>query len=247
MRPIVLIPARLASTRLPKKPLAEIAGKPMIVHVLERAEAAGVGPVAVACAEAEIAAVVRAAGGQAVLTDPDLPSGSDRIWQALQRLDPEGAYDVVVNVQGDLPTLPPEEVQSVLLPLEDAACDIATLASVITDAHERRGSDVVKIAAALAPSRPIARALYFSRAPIPWAGPEDSLPLLHHIGIYAYRRTALQRFVALPPSPLEERERLEQLRALEAGLRIDVALVDTLPLGVDTPADLARARLLLGA
>ncbi len=246
MRPIVLIPARLASTRLPNKPLAPIAGKAMILHVLERALAADVGPVAVACADVEIAQAVESAEGQAIMTDPALPSGSDRIFQALQRLDPDGRHDVVVNLQGDLPALPPQEVLSVLRPLKEPACDIGTLAAVIREPAERSSSDVVKVAAALGPERPVARAHYFSRAPIPWAGADDSGVLFHHIGIYAYRRAALERFVGLPPSPLEQRERLEQLRALESGLRIDVALVDSAPLAVDTPADLARARALLG-
>ncbi len=247
MRPIVIIPARLASTRLPNKPLAPIAGKAMIVHVFERAAAAGVGPVAVACAEEEIAQAIRDAGGQAVLTDPDLPSGSDRIHRALERLDPQGRYDVVVNVQGDLPTLPPPDIATALEPLQEPNCDIATLAASIEEEEERRSPNVVKIATALSPERRIARALYFSRAPIPWAGAEDSLPLYHHIGLYAYRRQALERFVSLPPSPLEKRESLEQLRALEAGFRIDVALVDSVPLGVDTPAHLDRARRILEA
>ncbi len=246
MRPIVLIPARLASTRLPNKPLAPIAGKAMILHVLERALAADVGPAAVACGDSEIAQAVEAAGGRAIMTDPALPSGSDRIHQALRRLDPEGRHDVVVNLQGDLPALPPEEVRSVLRPLEEPACDIATLAAPIRDQAERGSPDVVKVAAALGQDRPIARAHYFSRAPIPWTGKDDSGALFHHIGIYAYRRAALERFVGLPPSPLEQRESLEQLRALEAGLRIDVALVDRPPLSVDTPADLARARAELG-
>ncbi len=246
VRPIVIIPARLASTRLPNKPLADIAGKPMIVHVYERAAAAGVGPVAVACAEEEIAEAVRAAGGEAVLTDPELPSGSDRIHQALERLDPRGAYDVVVNVQGDLPTLPPADITTALAPLqEEPDCAIATLAAIIDRDEERRSPNVVKVAAALSTERPIARALYFSRAPIPWAGADDRLPLFHHIGLYAYRRKALEAFVSLPPSPLERRESLEQLRALEGGFRIDVALVDSVPLGVDTPADLERARSIL--
>ena len=247
MRPIVLIPARLASTRLPNKPLADIAGKPMILHVLERAQAAGVGPVAVACCETAVAERVEAAGATAVMTDPDLPSGSDRIHQALLRLDPAGTHDVVINVQGDLPTLPPEELRAALAPLADPACDIATLAAPIREPAERLSPDVVKVAAAFAGAARVARALYVSRAPIPWTGPDDSGPLLHHIGLYAYRRAALERFVALPPSPLERRERLEQLRALEAGMRVDVALVDSVPLGVDTPADLDRARRLLSA
>ncbi|MBC6416869.1 MAG: 3-deoxy-manno-octulosonate cytidylyltransferase [Rhodospirillales bacterium] len=246
MRPIILIPARLASTRLPGKPLATIAGKPMIVHVLERAQAAGVGPVAVACCEEAVAEAVTAAGGTAVMTDPGLPSGSDRVHRALQHLDPERRHDVVVNLQGDLPTLPPEDIVLALGPLAAANCHIGTLAARIDAAQERSNPNVVKIAAALSKERRMARALYFSRAPIPWTGKEDRRPLFHHIGIYAYRRAALERFVALPPSPLEQRESLEQLRALEAGMRIDVALVDSVPLGVDTAADLERARQILG-
>lgn len=243
--PIVLIPARLASTRLPGKPLAEIHGKPMIVHVLERALEADAGPVVVAAAEPEIVAAVEAAGGRAVLTEPDLPSGSDRIFQALRQLDPEGRHDRVVNLQGDLPTLDPALVRAVLAPLDDAAVDIGTLAVAITDPEERHNPNVVKPVCSFEHGRRIARALYFTRCSAPWDGGDAGLPLYHHIGIYAYRRAALERFVGLPPSPLERREKLEQLRALEAGLRVDVALVDTLPLGVDTPADLERARALL--
>jgi 3-deoxy-manno-octulosonate cytidylyltransferase (CMP-KDO synthetase) len=242
MRPIIVIPSRLASTRLPGKPLADIHGKAMIVHVLERALAADLGPVIVACAEPEIAAAVAAAGGRAILTRPDHPSGSDRIWEALGQADPAGRHDVVVNVQGDLPTIPPADIRAALAPLAEPAVDIATLAAAIHRAEERANPNVVKVAAALGAERRVARALYFSRAPVPWAGEADALPLFHHIGLYAYRRAALARFVALPPSPLELREKLEQLRALEAGMRLDVALVDSVPLGVDTPADLARAR-----
>jgi 3-deoxy-manno-octulosonate cytidylyltransferase (CMP-KDO synthetase) len=245
MRPIIVIPSRLASTRLPGKPLAEIHGRPMIVHVLERALAADLGPVVVACAEPEIAAAVTAAGGRAILTRPDHASGSDRIWEALGQADPAGRHDVVVNVQGDLPTIPPADIRAALAPLAEPAVEIATLAAAIHRAEERANPNVVKVAAALGPGRPVARALYFSRAPVPWAGEADALPLFHHIGLYAYRRAALARFVALPPSPLELREKLEQLRALEAGMRLDVALVDSVPLGVDTPADLARAREML--
>ena len=248
-RPIVMIPARLASTRLPDKPLADIHGAPMIVHVWRRAVEADLGPVVVACAEEAIAAAVRAAGGRAVLTRPDHASGSDRIFEALERLDPGRHHDAVVNVQGDLPTIAPEALRAVMAPLADPAVDIATLAVEIDDPAERANPNVVKVAVSLegafeAGAR-IGRAIYFSRAPVPWAGPEDAWPLYHHIGLYAYRRRALERFVALPPSPLERRERLEQLRALEAGMRVDVALVDTVPLGVDTPADLERARALL--
>ena len=241
MTPIVVIPTRLASTRLPGKPLADIHGEPMIVHVWRRAVEAAVGPVVVACAEAEIARAVERAGGRAMLTDPAHPSGSDRIAEAVRRLDPERRHDAVVNVQGDLPTLAAEAVRAALAALADPAVDIGTLATEIRDAAELQASQVVKIAIAFAPGRRVARALYFSRMAIPsGAGPH-----YHHIGLYAYRRTALERFVALPPGLLERRESLEQLRALEAGMRIDAALVDTVPLGVDTPADLARARELL--
>lgn len=244
--PIVLIPARLAATRLPGKPLAEIHGTPMIVHVWRRARAAKLGPVAVACAEPEIAAAVEAAGGTAVLTRPDHASGSDRIHEALGSLDPEGRHDAVINLQGDLPTIAPETIRAVLRPLADPEVAIASLVARITEPAERSDPAVVKAAVAFPDAAaPIARALYFSRAPVPWDGGDPGQPLYHHIGIYAFRRDALDRFVGLPPSALERRERLEQLRALEAGLRIDLALVDTVPLGVDTPADLARARELL--
>jgi 3-deoxy-manno-octulosonate cytidylyltransferase (CMP-KDO synthetase) len=201
--------------------------------------------VVVACAEQAIAEAVAAAGGSAVLTDPAHASGSDRIYEALTKVDPEGRHDAVVNLQGDLPTLDPALVRAVLQPLAEGPADIATLAVEIKDAEERRNPNVVKAAAGFTEGAASARALYFSRCPVPWDRDDESLPLYHHIGIYAYRRAALARFVALPPSPLEQRERLEQLRALEAGLRIDVARVDTLPLGVDTPADLERARALL--
>jgi 3-deoxy-manno-octulosonate cytidylyltransferase (CMP-KDO synthetase) len=240
-RPIVIIPARLAATRLPGKPLADIHGEPMIVHVLRRAEAAGVGPVLVACAEEAIKAAVERAGGRAVLTRPDHPSGSDRIHEALTRIDPAGRHDVVVNLQGDWPTADPAVIRAVLSPLGDAAVDVATLACRIVDAAELDNPNVTKVAVGFAPGQRIARALYFSRLPVPH-GPGEHY---HHIGLYAYRRAALERFVALPPAAIELRERLEQLRALQAGMRIDVALVDTAVFGVDTPADLARARELL--
>jgi 3-deoxy-manno-octulosonate cytidylyltransferase (CMP-KDO synthetase) len=241
--PIVMIPARLGSTRLPNKPLADIAGLPMIVQVCARAAEARVGPVLVAAAEREIAEAVERAGYRAVLTDPALPSGSDRIHQALREVDPEHRHDLVVNLQGDLPTLDPELITAALHPLRDPAVDIATIAAAIRIEEERHDPNVVKVAAAFASDRRIARALYFSRATIP-SGEGDHY---HHIGLYAYRRAALERFVTLPPGILERREKLEQLRALEAGMRIDVALVDTVPLGVDTPADLERARAILGA
>ncbi len=237
VNPLVLIPARLASTRLPRKPLADIAGAPMIVQVWRRACEADVGEVVVAADSVEIVDVVTSAGGRAVLTNPDHPSGSDRIFEALCRIDPDGRHDVIVNVQGDLPTIDPETVRAALAPLLDPAVDIATLATVIRREEERDDPNVVKVVGAeLSPGR--LRALYFTRATAPWG---DG-PLLHHIGLYAYRRAALTRFVGLKPSPLELRERLEQLRALEAGMRIDVMLVDTVPLGVDTPHDLERAR-----
>jgi 3-deoxy-manno-octulosonate cytidylyltransferase (CMP-KDO synthetase) len=238
MAPIVIIPARLAATRLPGKPLADIGGLPMIVHVLRRALAANIGPVAVACGDASIAAAVREAGGTAVDTDPALPSGSDRVWAALLALDPGGRHDVVVNLQGDLPTLPPAMLAAALAPLADLAVDIATLVAPITSQAEAASPSVVKAACAFAEGAQVAPALYFSRAAVP----SGEGPLWHHVGIYAYRRAALARFVALPPSPLEQREKLEQLRALEAGMRISVARVDHAPFGVDTPDDLARAR-----
>lgn len=244
LSPVIVIPARLASTRLPHKPLADIAGRPMIVHVMERAAAAEIGPVLVACAEEEIAAAVRAAGGTAVLTDPDLPSGSDRVEAALRKFDPSGRFDAVVNVQGDLPTIDPHSIRAAMSLLSDDAVEIGTIAAVIRDEAEKTDPNVVKAVFApygAADAAMRGRALYFSRATVP-AGEG---PVYHHIGLYAYRREALRRFVSLPPGLLEQRERLEQLRALENGMRIDVALVDTVPLGVDTPADLARAREIL--
>ncbi len=239
--PIVIIPARLEARRLPGKPLAEMAGEAMIVHVWRRAQEAEVGPVVVACGETEIAEVVEAAGGQAVLTRHDHPSGSDRVWEALQAVDPDGRHQAVVNLQGDLPLIEPAAVRAVLEPLTEPAVDIATLVAEIVDDDERSNPNVVKAALALESGARSGRALYFSRATVP-AGEG---PHYHHIGIYAYRREALERFVGLPPAALEKRERLEQLRALEAGMRIDGALVDTVPFGVDTPADLERARQLL--
>jgi 3-deoxy-manno-octulosonate cytidylyltransferase (CMP-KDO synthetase) len=231
----------MASTRLPGKPLADIHGRPMIVHVLDRAREADIGPVAIACAEAEVAEAVRNAGGTAVLTDPSLPSGSDRVHAALAALDPQGLHDVVVNLQGDLPTIPPVQLRAVLTPLADPGIDIATLVAPITDPVEASLPSVVKAACAFDRGRAVSPALYFSRAPIPYG----EGPLWHHIGVYAYRRTALARYVALPESPLERRERLEQLRALEAGMRIACARVDYAPFGVDTPDDLDRARRVL--
>jgi 3-deoxy-manno-octulosonate cytidylyltransferase (CMP-KDO synthetase) len=242
VNPIVIIPARMASTRLPGKPLADINGKPMIVHVLERGWEADLGPVAVACGDDVIAEAVRAAGGRAVLTDPDLPSGSDRVFAALAELDLDGRYDVVVNLQGDVPTITAAQLRPVIAPLDDPSCDIGTLVLPIASEQEANTASFVKAACAFAEGQMVAPALYFSRQPIPWG---DG-PRWHHVGIYAYRRTALARYVALPPSPLEIREHLEQLRALEAGMRIACARIDYGLFGVDTPEDLERARHLLG-
>ena len=242
MTTLILIPARLASTRLPDKPLAMIAGRPMIVHVAERARESRLGRVVVATDSAEIAAAVRAHGFEAVMTSAAHQSGSDRIFEALMAIDPERQVETVVNVQGDLPTIEPASIRAALAPLEDPAVDIATLCVDISREQERTDPNVVKaVGSPLSASR--LRALYFTRATAPWG----EGPLYHHIGLYAYRRAALERFVALPPSALERRERLEQLRALEAGMRIDVEIVQAAPLGVDTPEDLARAREILEA
>ncbi|MGC1778807.1 MAG: 3-deoxy-manno-octulosonate cytidylyltransferase [Xanthobacteraceae bacterium] len=237
---LILIPAREAATRLPGKPLADIGGEPMIAHVLRRAQAAAIGRVAVATDSAAIAAIVDKAGGIAVMTRPDHASGSDRIFEALGKLDSQARTEIVLNLQGDLPTIEPDLIRAALIPLADRAVDIATLAAEIKVAEERGNPNVVKVVGTpVGPSR--LRALYFTRATAPFG----EGPLYHHIGLYAYRRAALERFVALPPSPLERREKLEQLRALEAGMRIDVSIVDTVPLGVDTPEDLEKARAML--
>lgn len=243
LNPVVVIPARLAATRLPDKPLADIHGEPMIVHVWRRAVKAGIGPVVVACAEQVVADAVIAHGGTAVLTDPDHPSGSDRVWEALEKFDPERQFGAVVNVQGDLPTIDPMVIRAVFDPLQDPAVDVATLVAEITDDAERTNPNVVKAVVGFPVGARVARALYFSRATVP-ANPG---PHYHHIGLYAYTRPALQRFVALPQGVLEKREKLEQLRALENGMRIDAALVDTVPLGVDTPADLEKARAMIAS
>jgi 3-deoxy-manno-octulosonate cytidylyltransferase (CMP-KDO synthetase) len=239
-RILVLIPARMAATRLPGKPLLDIAGQPMIVHVLRRAEAAQIGRVAVATDTAEIAAAVGAHGFEAAMTRSDHPSGSDRIYEALGKLDPRGEAEIIVNLQGDFPTILPDNIRSVLGPLADPAVDIATLAAEIHTEEEGTNPNVVKVVGSPVAQRRL-RALYFTRATAPWG----EGPRYHHVGLYAYRRAALERFVTLPPSPLEQQEKLEQLRALEAGLRIDVTIVDTVPRGVDTPADLETARLIL--
>jgi 3-deoxy-manno-octulosonate cytidylyltransferase (CMP-KDO synthetase) len=241
--PVVIVPARMASTRLPGKPLADIHGQPMIVQVWRRAMEADIGPVVVACAEPEIADAVRDAGGEAVLTRPDHPSGSDRIHEALGIFDPDGRHDRVVNLQGDLPTIDPATVGASLRPLADPSVDIATLVAVIDDPAERDNPNVVKAVVAVADGGDMGRAIYFSRRAVPWGDGAH----YHHIGIYTYRRAALGRFVGLPPGVIEQRERLEQLRALENGMRIDAVIVGAIPLGVDTPEDLERARALLVA
>lgn len=240
MSHLILIPARLRATRLPGKPLADLCGRPMIVQVADRARASGLGRVVVATDAAGIAQAVRAHGHEAVMTRTDHESGSDRIYEALTALDVEGDVEIVINVQGDLPTIEPETIAVVLKPLEDPEVDIATLCVEITREEEKTDPNVVKVVGSpLAESR--LRALYFTRA----TAPSGEGPLYHHIGLYAYRRAALERFVKLKPSALEKRERLEQLRALEAGMRIDVEIVNSVPLGVDTPEDLERAREIL--
>ena len=266
MNPVLLIPARMASTRLPAKPLADIAGLPMIVRVWQQARDAGLGPVVVAAGEAQIVAVIQSHGGVAVLTNPDLPSGSDRIWAALQTIDPTSRHDVVVNLQGDLPALDPQQIKTVVHALARSGADaraargealaytagvvlvclglgaaIATLAAPIDNDADKANPAVVKAVVAWDAAGQLGRALYFTRA----TAPTGDGPLFHHVGLYAYRREALESFVALPPSPLEKSEKLEQLRALEAGMSIAVARVEEAPLSVDTPADLERARKLL--
>lgn len=237
MKPVILIPARMESTRLPGKPLADICGKPMIVQVWLRAVASGLGPVVVATDSGGVRDAVEAAGGMVVMTRADHTTGSDRIAEALANFDPARNFDCVINVQGDLPTIDPSIIRAVAEPLNDPDVDIATLACKIIDDHERTDENVVK-----AVGTPIGenrlRALYFTRA----TAPTGAGPLYHHIGLYGFKRAALERFVSLPPSPLEKRERLEQLRALENEMRIDIALVDTVPLGVDTAPQLERAR-----
>lgn len=278
MSVLIVIPARMKATRLPGKPLAVIGDAPMIVQVMRRAMESGVGEVVVACDGEEIAAAVRAAGGNAVVTDPDHPSGSDRVWEVVvsRRSSVESCYEgglappspqgrltpaasgsrealrttfaspeIIINLQGDVPTLEPRLLRELLLPLENPAVDIATLVAPITRVEEHDSPSVVKAVLSGIGGQGsgvrVGRALYFTRC----AAPYGEGPRYHHIGVYAYRRDALARFVALPPSPLELREKLEQLRALEAGMRIDAVVVDTVPLGVDTPEDLARARAVL--
>lgn len=240
---LIVIPSRLKATRLPDKPLAMIGDSPMIVHVWKRAVAAKAGPVVVACGDPEIADVIRKAGGEAVMTDPALPSGSDRVYAAAEAYDPQGKFDVVVNVQGDLPTLDPRIVAASIEPLSRSEFDIGTPVALIVKPEELTDNAVVKPAVVFKPGEKIAAALYFSRNLIP----SGEGPHYHHIGVYSFRRAALKKFVGLAPTGLELRERLEQLRAIEHGMRIGAVLVDTIPLGVDTPADLERARKLLGA
>lgn len=237
---LTLIPARMQATRLPGKPLREINGEPMIIHVWRRAVEADIGPVIVATDHQEIASAIEAVGGKACLTRSDHASGSDRIYEALLKSDEAGKYSKIINLQGDLPTLDPALVKQCAALLDEPAVDVSTLAVEIADEAEKTNPNVVKmVGSPLTPTHH--RALYFTRA----TAPTGEGPLYHHIGIYGYQRDSLKRFIALPPSPLEQREKLEQLRALEAGLRIDVAIVNTHPLGVDTEADLEKARALL--
>lgn len=250
MKSLIIIPARMASTRLPGKPLADIGGQPMIVRVMQRAQAANCGPVYIACSEPEVKAAVELAGGKAVMTDPDLPSGTDRIRVAADSIDPQGAYECVINVQGDLPTLDPGAVQTAAQLLAASDYDLTTLAVATRDPREIADPNVVKAVVSFTDKAELTgRALYFTRASAPWSPSDGSSennagsdPVWHHVGLYAYRRSALTRFCELPPSPLEQRERLEQLRALEAGMSIGVAVIDSSPEGVDTPEDLERVR-----
>ena len=237
---LVIIPARLASARLPNKPLADIGGEPMVVRVARQAVLAGIGRVAVATDSQEIADAVEAAGFEAVMTRDDHQSGSDRVFEAAMIMDPEAKAQIILNVQGDIPAIEPESIRRSALPLASSSADLATLAVEISDEAEKTNPNIVKVIGTPI-GEGLLRALYFTRATAPYG----EGPLYHHIGLYAWRRSALQRFVSLKPSTLEKRESLEQLRALEDGMRIDVAIVDSVPLGVDTPADLERARQIL--
>ncbi len=243
MTPIVVIPTRMAATRLPGKPLADIAGRPMVLRVFDQAVKAGVGPVVVAAGDPEIVEVVTAAGGEAVLTDPALPSGSDRILAALRSCDPDGRFDAVVNLQGDMPFVAPEVLTACVgLMRRERTCDIATVVAPEASQADRANPDVVKAVLAMDAAGRTGRALYFTRSTLYGDG-----PIWRHVGIYGYRRAALERFNAAPPSLLERREKLEQLRALELGLSIWAAVVDKAPISVDTPADLDAARAFAGA
>ncbi len=243
LKPLLVIPVRLAATRLPRKPLADIHGKSMICHVWEKAIQSNLGPVLVACGDQEIVDEVNSFGGHAILTDPNLPSGTDRIKVAADIFDPQGEFNCVVNIQGDLPTLDPNLLKDVLEPLENTDADIATLATTIQDSQELQSENVVKVVLSLEESSEIGRALYFSRLPVP----SGNAPHYHHVGLYAYKRNALNRFVNLSVHPLEASEKLEQLRALAHGMRIDVKVVnaDTL-FGVDTQSDLEKAIRIIG-
>ena len=241
MNPVIIIPARMASTRLPNKPLKDIAGLPMIVHVMRRAIEADIGDVFIACAEQEIADEVEKYGGKAIMTDPALPSGTDRINQALQKIDPEGKYDIVINVQGDEPTIDPNIIKESLIPFRNFTVDIVTLATLIKNKQDMTNPNIVKAIVAWQENSNRGRALYFTRA----TAPANEGDLYHHIGLYAYKRSALETFTSLPPSPLEKREKLEQLRALEENMRIEVIRVESAPFGVDTQEDLEKARKLL--
>lgn len=238
MKPIVLIPARMASTRLPGKPLADIGGMPMIVRVWKKAVEANIGPVVVACSEHEVQKAVEAAGGRAVLTNPALPSGSDRVWAALNAVDRGFEHDLVVNLQGDLPTFDPAILNAAMDAMVTTGADIGTCAAEIEDEKDADNPSTVKVVATWDVGFMRGKAHYFTRAKAPWG----KGPWFHHVGVYIYRREALQRFVGLQPSPLEQREKLEQLRAIEAGMTIAVGRVDEVPLSVDTPADLEKAR-----
>jgi len=240
LRPVILIPARMQATRLPRKPLADLHGKPMIVHVAERAQAAQIGLVVVATDDVAIAQAVEHHGHRAIMTAATHQSGSDRIYEALQRIDPDGQFDTIINVQGDLPTLDPTAIEQALMPLQEDRVDIATLCAKIIKEEEKTDPSIVKVIGSPLGQNHL-RALYFTRATAPYG----EGPLYHHIGLYVYRRKTLARFVRLAPSPLEQREKLEQLRALEAGMRIDVRIIDTVPLGVDTPHQLEQARKML--
>lgn len=242
---IIVIPSRLASTRLPQKPLALVQGVAMVVRVWQQAMAANIGPVIVACCGEEIAAAIHQAGGQAIITDPDLPSGTDRVVAALNQFDPLKEYDIVINLQGDLPFVNPEDIRKALIPLVNPAVDIATLGTKIMDASDINNPHIVKIACGgwnPMSGEKVARAIYFSRQAIP----ANATDYYHHVGIYAYRRAALTRFVQLAPSYLETTEKLEQLRALEDGMRIEVAFISTVPHSIDTPEDLERVTALFG-
>ncbi len=238
---LIMIPTRLASSRLPRKPLADIGGKPMILHVMEQALKTNIGPVVIASGDHEISEIVRGAGGNVIDTDPDLSSGSDRIYNALKQLKEYDHIERIINLQGDLPLIDPKDIHKSFIPLQDQDIDIGTLIAPINHDFEKKISSVVKVACSFRPDALFARALYFSRATIPWGEGE----LWHHVGVYAYKRKSLEHFVHLPPSYLEKREKLEQLRALEAGMKIGCAIIDRAPLGVDTLSDLERVRNIL--